>query len=599
MNTTSDRDGQYLALLLDVPEEGSERDAVLRRLDEDPAFRARFLELQEMGDTLAALGASIHKNVGGIDIVDAVQDSVTQLNWEALTGEQRPFYALEQDLESAARAWHEDIAEVDLVACVLDAAKASHQSEREIELPYGPLTGALNTLGSEMANATPTVDLVAGIMLKIGSPASRHPEVVPLRPRGAAASTVSMPQKRRPVLYGSWAAAAVLCLAGAWLTYHYMDEDSPTNLVAQHPQNPSIPLPDGGQDDLTGLTRVIPFDELPEATVPDEGDLEGRPNNMGGAEAITVQDAINARRRALVNDAATFQRLASLSADEASSLLQDLDISMDALIGAAKFLPPEEAAAVLRAALVTDPENESLRYALAQALSGDPALSAERQANLENLIALNGNNSLPHYMLAADYMARGESGSAMSALANGATQSAARPYTLESMRQYEAALEASGLDAEVAQYLAVATAGQSEVADIAALRSELLGYGAYYAEQGDNETAEQIYNAVNQLGIQITDGAEMAIVQQAGLETQQDALSAIQGIAEILQKPENVALLGDGINVLAESIFDVSQYVTSAQDVVNNPQATSTDWSQLIQHIMANGDMNIANLLGS
>ena len=329
------------------------------------------------------------------------------------------------------------------------------------------------------------------------------------------------------------------------------------------------------------------------------GEIESEvaPGTPDPNQPLTLQEAINARRRSLVNNLAAFEQLASLSADEANQLLQDLDLSDEALLGAAQFLSQEDAAAVLRAALANDPENESLKYALARSLAGNPDAAGERQAQLDGLLALNKDNALPHYLLAADHMARGDVEAGMNALSAGAAGAEANPYTLESMRQREAVLRASGLDADVARYLAVSTAGQAEAADIASLRNELLDYGNLYEQQGDHETAQQIYNAVNQLGVQVTDGADMALLQQTGLETQQDAIYALQGIADILQQPENVALLGETLNILAGSIAEVTQYVMAAQDVVNNPQATSTDWNALIQHILLQGDTDISNLV--
>ena len=55
----------------------------------------------------------------------------------------------------------------------------------------------------------------------------------------------------------------------------------------------------------------------------------------------------------------------------------------------------------------------------------------------------------------------------------------------------------------------------------------------------------------------------MAVEQQYGLETQRDAILAIQGIAEVFQQPETVALLGETLGFLAESIVDVTEYIAA------------------------------------
>jgi hypothetical protein len=90
----------------------------------------------------------------------------------------------------------------------------------------------------------------------------------------------------------------------------------------------------------------------------------------------------------------------------------------------------------------------------------------------------------------------------------------------------------------------------------------------------------------------------MAVEQQYGLETQHDAISAIQGIAEIFQQPETVALLGESLGVLAGGIYDVTEYIAARQQLVTNPTTSAQlDWTAFLNHVMTNGDLNVSNFV--
>lgn len=591
-----ERNDWDLALLLDVPDGSAERTAAEHHLAASPAMCREFANLQETALVLSALGEAMNEAAGEVALVDDVMDAVCHLQWESQDPAQHPFHDLEQLLESSAGAWEKRAPMVDLVAPVMEAAAASRKSDLEVELAFAPLSEALNDLGDSWRDAAPMINIVDGVMARVADATTSPANVVPMRARPAAQS-VTEPRDR-----GWWrvaaGAAALLAVTGAWWLY-------PSQSAKLSPR-----VAEGGLSESTGLlsteesepdfTRVENFDTklMAENAQQTDENTQGHRDGKASSTIITLRDAIIARQRALENDAATFVQLATLTPDEASRLLEEANLSLEALLGAAEFLSPADAAALLRAAMVNDPDNESLKYALAQRLAGDPEYAAEREQQLQSLLALNENNALPNYMLAADYMARGDVGLGMDALARGAAYGEANTYSLESMRQREAVLRASGLDPDVARYLAVSTGAEAGVSDIASLRSELLGYGAYYEQQGDLDTAQQIYNAVNQLGVQITEGADLAALRQAGLQTQQEAIYAIQGLAEVLQQPEYVAILGNTLNVLAESIFEMTDYINTAQSVVNNPQATSAEWGALIQHILTNGDTDIANLLG-
>jgi hypothetical protein len=600
VNTTTGKYDRELALLLDLPDGDAEYQQAKQRLESDADLRREFEGLQTVAEALGELADDLFAGPDTIDVRDDVRDALVQSEWDELEGNERPFHELESRLDAVAREFSQLSGQVDVLAPVMEAVSASKMTDNEMELPFAPLAEALNLLGDDLAGSVASVDVLKDVMDRIPGSEPAPINVTPLRARPVAAASVTSPNRRDLRPYIGLAAAAALCIVAGWLAFHKDPSLSPENrTTGVGPLAVEIPST-GTNDSDTDFERVVPhIDVTPDLNGQDVvPESDTRPTaEQDGAAPLTLQEAINARRRALLNDLTAFEKLASLSADEASQLLEEMDLSLDAILGAADYLSPEDAAAVLRAAVANEPENESLRYALAQSLEGDTAHAAEREEHLENLAAQAPTNSLPHYMLASDYLARGEVDLGMDALSRGAALSEASPYSLESMHQREAVLRASGLDPDVARYLAVTTAGEGEAADIAALRSELLDQGAYYEELGDYDTAQQIYNAVSQLGAQLTESADMASVQLAGLETQRDAMSAIQDIAAILQQPENVALLGGTLSVLSESILDVAQYVNVAQTVVNNPTATSAEWTTLIQHIFSYGDTDIASLL--
>ena len=116
--------------------------------------------------------------------------------------------------------------------------------------------------------------------------------------------------------------------------------------------------------------------------------------------------------------------------------------------------------------------------------------------------------------------------------------------------------------------------------------------------QDDTDTARQIYNAVSELGQQLAVSADLAVERQYGLETQQEAILAFQGIAEVLQDPQVSAWIGDTLTSLASSLADVAQYIQASQELVVNPSLTAqVDWTGYLEHVIRHGDLNITEFL--
>ena len=566
---------------------------------EDPALREEFESLNALAVSLEEVGNAFHQAAGTIDITDALFDSIAHMAFEEFAvAKGSPYGQVERELRAFKKSFDAQVGKISLVADIMAAVAASSKSDAEVERSFAPIALELNSLGTLVNARAPEVELVEPVMEQVARSRSAVSTVTPFRARPAV-SEARMVSRRRvswPAMLG-WAAAAALCATSSWIYFGVQRGDGPT--VPNVARNTSTGNSTLNANQEPVLAEVTPYAGGQDGTPPaDTGLSPGDAPLPRAKEPVALQDAINARRKDLVSQGNDFELLASLTGEEASSLLKSMDLSVEALLGAAQFLSTDEAIAVLRTAIVEHPDDPYLKYALALNLEGDPKATEERMQQLAQLAASDTKNSLPQYMLASEYLAKGDMAQALDALSKGSSYGDASAYTLESARQREAAFAASGLDRDTARFLALSTSGDAEYSNIAALRNELLDFGAEYEKAGDYDTAQQIYNAVNQLGQQLYEGASMAVEQQYGLETQQEAILAIQGIAEIFQQPETVALLGDTLGVLASGIVNVTQYISARQQMVTNPVSSGqTDWAAFLNHVMNNGDLNVSNFV--
>jgi len=595
VNTDRERYDEQLALLLDCQGHGEAHADAMARMLRDPDFRQEAESLQEFGALFSRMGEELHGALGEVDLVDDVRDSIAHLAMEELAVvNASPFGEIERALSGLRDDFDESVGTVSLVADIMDAVAAAHKTDEEVELPFRRETEDLRALGEEIAAHSPQVNLVQPVAAEMSE---RYVvPMVPLRARPATASTVRVPasQKSWPGAVG-WAAAAALCAAGSWFAYQYVMQDGVENVqvarsstdvpesklpAVMEPVSPATPALVSGQE--SGASTPEPSPQRTSVRPPEDTPL-------------SLQEVINARRADLVNDTRAIAALSTMTKEEAIALLKEMDLSVEALIGATQFLSPEEAIAVLRAAVAENPDDPHLRYALAQSLGENPETLDERMSQLNQLAMKDTANGLPHYMLASDYLARGETDLALDALTRGSAFAEASAYTLEAARQREAAYLASGYDPDVARLLALSTSGETEYSDIAGLRNELMDYGAYYEELGDIETAQQIYNAVSELGAQLARGADMAVERQYGLETQQEAVLAI---TTMLQDPQVTALIGDTLSFLATSLVEVGQYIQASQELVINPSLSEQiDWTAYLEHVIRYGDLDISDFL--
>jgi hypothetical protein len=542
----------------------------------------------------------------------------------ALNAEQTA--ALETELRRDAGAWSEYQALESLTADLAEAGEAIARRMPALDLVADTVLGAqLLSLGDEwragvpeadvlkdtvtaavllaagdaLRDALPPVDLADGVLAAVRARKDR-PRTVPLNTRPKVQAGSPRRAARSPV--GLWWLAAAACLL-LGLSLLVLGLATPGRLdsgqlAREQGSNPADAQPDtrsGGapEHEGAGITpvRVEPI-TVRQGALNESEDAAAAPEAGPAGEALTLRDILLARQNALLGtdaDRALLAAWAGMSAAEARALLASGDLPIETVLGAALFLPPDEAAAVLMAQLGRHPNDPYLRFALAKSLveMGD---TAQARAQLDALRARDGYNGMPHYMEAEMHLRNGNTAAALEALGRAAAYDASYAYAGMTARGRASALAAGGLGADEARMLAAITAGTAEYEYIDRLAQDLLQYGDYYQQNGDYATAQAIYDAAESLGIQVSNGAGYINEQLAGFETQQAALERQRTLADILGSPEAVQAITQSLQLLSvawsglENYFNQINTVFAAagEEVLNN----------LAQIVLDQGDLS-------
>lgn len=561
-----------------------------RQLANQPALQAEVVRLAGLDKDLKVL-AALHY-APEVDLCAAVMDAKAQQEKEndsKFPGSQLPVAVL-ADLD----AYMEDALDPAGFDRLLQAVASNPVVRAEYEI-LAALKSDLDTFGNNLAARTPQVDIAGNVMRSIHRERSN---IVPLKPRSL---TTDIKQKYRSIPWIAGTVAAVLAvLLGALITPRLLENGRQDVLIAQ--DNPPV-LNGTNTPDSMGLR---PIDSLidaeantpnPEIEAPPEQDSIQPPENTpepASPKAVSLQDMIRARREAVLKDADALSRLAqwaSLTPEEARALLEESGLTPEAILGAIQFLPPEEAASILLAALEQNPGDPYLRFALARTgmLTGDKAY--------ENLAAWENSdpgNSLPLFMEARLRFAKGDFENALNALLNASAYDGATAYVLESTRQHAEALIASGMSPDMARYLAVTSAGSREYDQLNTLGRELLAYGDQYKAAGQYANAEYVYTAVLNLGTQIAQGASYASEQRAGMFTQMAALDALSMLYETIMAPENLAFIEAAFENLLQGLNELTSFLTAYNQLLDVGQSGENGLLGVITDLVLNGgDLNI------
>ena len=393
------------------------------------------------------------------------------------------------------------------------------------------------------------------------------------------------------------AAAAALVLTTVWLLANpFNHPDSVSGPVANNPSSGSSSDPKASRKTSAAdihkqlaetrrnrTARSLAAEALKQAQAP---------GDMNRVADISVEQILDLFRDGSEVSQTKLARMATLTPDQARAIVRSAQTSLEAKIGASKVLPPAEAQAVLQEALKTLPNDPSVHYELANALAAQPGKEAAASEEYRKAAKLDPNNALIQYRLASTLMAQGETQGALNALQQGRNLLLAGDYTQTNEANRVQALAASGMSSDAARTLTAATAGSSEYSDITSFGTQLLAYGQEYEAQGNYAAAQQLYEAVNALGGQLFSSSNYTMEQLAGLDIQQQAISLLTDVFDVLGMNDYLTVLGTQAQALQEAITQVS----TAMDTVRNLFSSSLSASalnNLINSILGNGDANL------
>ena len=496
-----------------------------------------------------------------------------------------------------------------LFGLVENALQAEEAEELRRHLAYCPacreeyewLVGAkvdLEALGDSLLVDVPHMNLVPGVLDAVGK-LTATPERAPA------------PRRLwwRPTFTVNWAAAAAgvlvaLGIATAWWLLG-LNANVPERMAHGPAEGHGLPSQDEAPTPLPGTSQnpelhLAQGTELPvEPTAPpsiiDETAMEATtPPDLA---QLTIQDVIAARRDGGA-DNGPLQRLtqwASLTKEQARAVAERAEASDAAIVGASQALAPEEAELLLLKVVGHSPDDPYLRFALARKTS-ERTTTATEPVQLASLHDLDPDNALTYYMEARLLLENGNLEKALSMLAQARELDKASAYALQAAAYREQALVESGMDPQAAKLLTALTAGAEERDFLCGLGDTLLEYGKYYEETGDIETAQAIYEAVQELGVQLDEGAQFAQEELAGLDIQRAAIEMLRGLYVYGGIQEDTSELSAETSELVASIESLVDFF-HALDNLFQGQVDTQFFVTVAELIMQGGDLGLFDLL--
>ncbi len=504
---------------------------------------------------------------------------------------------------------------VDLTGAVLsDIARIREMSGTDTGLDESEaaqvvvLENRLRAIGDDLRRSLPKIDITARVMDAVSSARreeSAPANVLPFRSRPKT-------ETRATVQGNGWrimkVAAAVALMAMVGATAWWMGRTSIVEERRAESRQSGAEQPETGRINHRG--GALPSSKLASEWSKDNDRLreynellrpEARPIEIkldsgaaGRLASLSLDDLLAAKRDALMKKDGGLEKLTewgTLSQEEARRLLEEGGLSTSAMAGLLRFLPPEESAAFLRTAVEQHPEDPYLRYLLARNLAASPETRDEAIQQLAALKDISGENSLAYYMDAEMKMNAGDVTGALLSMQLGAGFESASAFGLESARSHAAALEAAGYEPAMARFLAASVAGRQEYASMVNLGQDLLQQGEYYESIKDYETANEIYQSVQELGAQVERGATLGNEQLAGYDLQLAALDAVTRVAEIFATNEGMEVLRTAYDVLADSMTGFVNYLGDLESLFGG--LSSGDADRVSTQILTQGDLGL------
>jgi hypothetical protein len=546
-------------------------------------------DCQDLEQELFALGHELNMLMPTICVKSAVFEGLNETSAAVMHCEEE---GLQEELFQLGDALSGSAPEVDLRAAIM--AKLESLNEQEEQTVKSELTA----LGQEIRAKQPRTNVVEPVLVK--AQAQRDEKVLPFQKPAAPRRRESMMSTQMLLTL----AACLLLAFGVLFTQMIRPALSRWPLPAVRTAAVSGPASPGASEQrkeraegegiplkvaagngpvvLSSLNRPTAYVEEEEETSP-----------KASKDEYTLADILNQRQQALDGKSealALLARWGALDPDQARKLLAEGSLSPSELAALSRFLPKEEAIALLRDAVKTQDQDPALRLALARLLGEDPQYQDEAQTMHTALRGLDPDNSLFFFMDAQVRFAAGDYSGAVEALQEASRFSTASAYGLANAQNHRAVLEAAGYPEEVAGALAASYAGTEEYVYLQQMREELLDYGNYFESIGDYETAFAIYKSIGELGSQLLSGASYANEQLAGLDMQMSAVDAISLLMQMLNIPgaaqaveNNYDLFAEGLDLFLNNLSSLDQYLR---------QGNSFSLLSTINEVLQNGEIS-------
>ena len=399
----------------------------------------------------------------------------------------------------------------------------------------------------------------------------------------ASGQTKSARSRRSSLTWPLIGLAAGLLLCLGFLVLSMMPVDTGGVKVAQH-ETARIPVTPDKRREVSSAPTVEEKTVSPEKPPSDKESLlsllarpapsmEPLPSRDGKAAsrtAFTVEEVLAAKRKSLESGAGAAAILAkwgTLDPDDVRRLLEAESLTTAQLAGMSRFLTAGEAVELLKEAVERNPEDAGVRFVLAMQLMDDPAASEETLEHLAVLKEQEPANALLYYMDAKLRFSLGDYANGLSLLESAAHLQAGNAHGVTNAQYHNAALETGGIPADLAGTVAAFYAGTDEYAAVSQLKTDLLAHGAVLEAEGNYEDALSVYKSVGEMGRQVSRGAAYTNEYLAGLDTQMDAVEAMNALAELVEIPGCLQTIQEAYDIFVQGLDLFLEYSSLLADV--------------------------------
>jgi tetratricopeptide (TPR) repeat protein len=209
---------------------------------------------------------------------------------------------------------------------------------------------------------------------------------------------------------------------------------------------------------------------------------------------------------------------------------------------------------------------------------------------------LDPDNALAYYLEAKLLLEAGDTEGALAALEQARQLEEASAYSLQAAAFREQALEQSGLAPEAAKTVTALTAGIDEYAFLMDLSDDLLESGQTFLAAGDIQTAQEIFEAVHQLGTQLEEGASLLQEKLAALDIQRAAINVLEGLYTAIQSVEGIEFLTTQAIDLTVALGEIGNFFTALDELFLGEGSTGF-FTMISDVILMQGDLTLFDYL--